>query len=177
MAKTIFYGVMSLDGFLAGPNDDMSWAEKYLSSDQDYGWMELVQSCGAVLMGRKTFEFEIKNAPDLDRMLPTYVLTSQPLRFDGMGNDNLHFVSGDLGDVIAEIKSQHPGNVFFGGGAKLLNSMLEAGLLDELRLFIAPDILGDGIRLFGGSIAPKQFEVLSTVQYPTGLVEIRLVTF
>ncbi|NBU23227.1 MAG: hypothetical protein EBS38_04880 [Actinobacteria bacterium] len=174
MAKTIFYGVMSLDGFLAGPNDDMSWAEKYLSNDQDYGWMELVQSCGAVLMGRKTFEFEMKNAPDLDRMLPTYVLTSQPLRFDGVSPENLQFISGDLKAVIPNIMAKHPGDLFIGGGAQLVEGLLQDGLLDQLELFIAPDVLGRGVRLFQDPNLTTSFEVLKTEHYQSGLVRMSM---
>ena len=175
MSKTIFYGVMSLDGFIAGENDDMSWAEKYLSAEEDYGWMELVQSCGAVLMGRKTFEFELKNAPDLDRILPTYVLTEQPLRFDGIRDSNLHFMAGDLREVVATIMQKHPGNLFLGGGAMLLDTMLVMGLVDELRLFIAPELIQRGTRFFKGSTVGSEFEVQESKKYDSGLVEIRLI--
>jgi dihydrofolate reductase len=174
MSKTIFYGVMSLDGFIAGENNDMSWAEKYLTADEDYGWMELVQSSGAVLMGRKTFEFEIEHAPDLDRILPTYVLTEQPLRFDGLRDANLHFISGDLREVVASIKAKHSGNLFLGGGAMLLDTMMVMGLVDELRLFIAPELIRSGIRLFKGSNIRSQFQATQSQHYASGLVEIRL---
>ncbi len=174
MSKTIFYGVMSLDGFIAGENDDMSWAEKYLSADEDYGWMELVQSCGAVLMGRKTFEFELKNAPDLERILPTYVLTEQPLRFDGLRDSNLHFIAGDLREVVATIKQRHSGNLFLGGGAMLLDTMLVMGLVDQIRLFIAPELIRAGVRLFKGSQINSGFALVESRLYESGLVELRL---
>ena len=61
MSKAIFYGVISLDGYLAGPDGDMSWAEKYPSPDEDFGWMELLSSSGSMLQGRKTFEFELES--------------------------------------------------------------------------------------------------------------------
>lgn len=174
MSKTIFYGVMSLDGFIAGENDDMSWAEKYLSADEDYGWMELVQSCGAVLMGRKTFEFELKNAPDLDRILPTYVFTEQPLRFDGLRDSNLHFIAGDLREVVATIMNKHRGNLFIGGGAMLLDTLLVMDVVDELRLFVAPELIQSGVRLFKGSKIQSRFEVQSSIKYASGLVQIHL---
>lgn len=174
MSKVIFYGVMSLDGYIAGENDDMGWAEKYLSPQEDYGWMELIQSCGAVLMGRKTFEFELKNAPELDRILPTYVVTEQPLRFDGVHTQNLYFIGGDLREVVESIKAKHQGNLFVGGGAMLLDTMLVMGLVDELRLFLAPDLLGGGTKLFKGSKIKAQFSLTQTEQYESGLVEMRL---
>ncbi len=174
MSKTIFYGVISLDGYLAGESEDMSWAEKYLSPDEDFGWMELLTSCGSMLQGRKTFEFELKSAPDMERILPTYVLTEQPLKFDGLHIPNLHFIAGDLREVVKSIMQKHPGNLFIGGGAMLVDTMLTMGLVDEMRLFIAPDILGSGTKLFKGSKITQQFELESSKPYKSGLVELRL---
>lgn len=174
MSKSIFYGVISLDGYLAGPDGDMSWAEKYLSPDEDFGWMELLSSSGSMLQGRKTFEFELESVPDMERILATYVLTEQPLKFDGLQIPNLHFISGDLREVVSTIKQKHPGNLFIGGGAMLVDNLLVMGLIDELRLFIAPDLLGGGIKLFKGSKIKQQFELQSSKAYKTGLVEMRL---
>ena len=174
MSKAIFYGVISLDGYLAGPDGDMSWAEKYLSPDEDFGWMELISSSGSMLQGRKTFEFELDSVPDMERILPTYVLTEQPLKFDGLTIPNLHFIGGDLREVVKSIMAKHPGNLFIGGGAMLVDTLLVMGLIDELRLFIAPDILGGGVKLFKGSKVSQQFELLSSRSYESGLVELRL---
>ncbi len=174
MSKTIFYGVISLDGYLAGESEDMSWAEKYLSPDEDFGWMELLTSCGSMLQGRKTFEFELQAAPDMERILPTYVLTEQPLKFDGLHVPNLHFIAGDLRAGVKSILQKHPGNLFIGGGAMLVDTMLTMGLVDEMRLFIAPDILGSGTKLFKGSKITQQFELVSSKPYKSGLVELRL---
>jgi dihydrofolate reductase len=173
MSKTIFYGAVSLDGFLAGPDGDMGWAEKHLASGEDYGYVELVTSCSAMLIGRKTFEFELAAAPEMDRVLPTYVLTEQPLRFDGAALSGVHFTSGDLREVVQLIKDKHPGDIFIGGGAELVDGLLVMGLLDELRLFVAPDILGSGVRLFKGSKIRSALKLSSIKQFESGLVELR----
>jgi dihydrofolate reductase len=171
--STIFYGAVSLDGFLAGPDGDMGWAEKHLASGEDYGYVELVTSCSAMLIGRKTFEFELAAAPEMDRVLPTYVLTEQPLRFDGAALSGVHFTSGDLREVVQLIKDKHPGDIFIGGGAELVDGLMVMGLLDELRLFVAPDILGSGVRLFKGSRIRSALKLSSTEQFESGLVELR----
>ena len=173
MSKTIFYGAISLDGFIAGPNGEMDWAEKHLATGEDYGYVELVSSCAALLMGRKTFEFELAAAPDMDRILPTYVLTEQPLRFDGAALSGVSFTSGDLREVVSMIKQKHLGNLFIGGGAELVDGLMVMGLLDELRLFVTPDLLGSGIRLFKGSKIKSELKLSSTKRYESGLVELR----
>jgi dihydrofolate reductase len=127
-----------------------------------------------MLQGRKTFEFELDSVPDMERILPTYVLTEQPLKFDGLQIPNLHFISGDLREVVKSILAKHPGNLFIGGGAMLVDTLMVMGLIDELRLFIAPDILGSGTRLFKGSRIKQQFKLASSRSYGSGLVEMRL---
>ncbi len=170
---TIFYGAISLDGFIAGPEGSMDWAEKHLASGEDYGYVELVSSCSAMLIGRKTFEFELAAAPEMDRVLPTYVLTEQPLRFDGAALSGVHFTSGDLREVVQLIKDKHPGDIFIGGGAELVDGLMVMGLLDELRLFVTPDILGSGVRLFKGSKIKSTLRLHSSKQFDSGLVELR----
>jgi dihydrofolate reductase len=173
MPKTIFYGAISLDGYIAGVDGDMGWAERHLASGEDYGYVELVSSCSAMLIGRKTFEFELSAAPEMDRVLPTYVLTEQPLRFDGAALSGVSFASGDLREVVAMIKQKHPGDLFIGGGAELVDGLMVMGLLDELRLFITPDILGGGVRLFKGSTIKSSLKLISTKQFESGLAELR----
>lgn len=169
MPKTIFYAAVSLDGYLAGPDGDMSWAEKYLDGAEDYGWAQLLGSCGSALMGRNTFDF-IQDA-GADRILPTYVVTNSPYAFDGANISGVTFVSGDLSAIIQRIYAEHPQDIFVYGGAMLVNSLIEAGLLDEMRLFIAPDVLGGGIRLFSEGVTSK-FLLENTKKYPSGLTQM-----
>lgn len=143
MTDLIFYAAVSLDGFLAGKNGDMTWAEKYLDGDDDYGYLDLVRQSSAILMGRKTFEFEMAASADADadadRILPTYVYTSQPLRFDGLDTSKINFIGGDLREVVSHIAQKHPGRIFVSGGAELVDGLLTMGLLTEMRLFVTPD--------------------------------------
>ena len=170
---TVFYAAISLDGYIAGPNGDMSWAEKYLATGEDYGYVGLVQSCSAALMGRKTFEFEAEVAPEMDRVLPTYVYTSQPMRFDGVNVHRVKFVNGPLAGIIEQIEAEHPGKLFVSGGAQLVEGLLAANLLRELILFVCPEVLGAGTRMWGSAGSDRQLELLESKTYGSGLVELR----
>ena len=169
----VFYAAVSLDGFIAGPNGDMSWAEKYLASGEDYGYVQLVHECSAMLMGRKTFEFEADVAPDMERILPTYVYTSQPMRFDGVNTNQVKFVGGPLTGVVDAIEREHSGKLFVSGGAQLVDGLLADNLLDEIRLFICPEVLGAGTPLWGAAGSQRHLELLESKEYGSGLVEIR----
>ena len=126
MQEVVFYAAVSADGYLAGPDGDMSWAEKYLGGDEDYGYYSLVTSCSAMLMGRRTFDFEVAAIGEMERALPTYVLTNEPLRYDGFAAKDVHFVAGDLGMVLDLIQDHNPGRVFLVGGADVVAQAIQA---------------------------------------------------
>ena len=131
--ETVFYAAVSSDGFLAGPNGDMTWAEKWLGSGEDYGYIQLVSSCSAMLMGSKTFDFELAAIGNQDRILPTYVLTTNPQRYDGVHGD-VTLVAGDVSAAVDRIMAAHPGRLFVVGGADVARQLLEAGKLDVVVL-------------------------------------------
>jgi dihydrofolate reductase len=155
VTEFIFYAAVSSDGYIAGPEGDMAWAEKYLTGGDDYGFFELMSSCSAVLMGAETFDFELQAIGNEPRMLPTFVLTSNPQRFDGVTDPNVYFLGGEITTVTAAVHTQlvdqikDPNTlVFVFGGASVVKQMLAADLLDVVRLFVTPDVLGGGVPLF-----------------------------
>lgn len=148
MTTFTFFAAISADGFLAGPNGDMEWAEKYLSADEDYGFGELMFQSSGVLMGSRTFDFEIEALGDQPRALPTFVLTHSPMKYDGINDPNVRFLQGEIKSVAQSIHESLGGKVFVMGGADVVNQMLQAKLLDRIILFQAPDELGEGLELF-----------------------------
>ena len=155
MTEFIFYAAVSSDGFIAGPEGDMAWAEKYLTGGDDYGFFELMSSCSAVLMGAETFAFELQAIGNEPRMLPTFVLTSNSARFDGVTDPNVYFLGDEITAIAAAVHNQvtaltKDANslVFVFGGASVVKQMLDANLLDVVRLFVTPDVLGAGVPLF-----------------------------
>jgi dihydrofolate reductase len=171
VSETIFYAAISADGFLAGPDGDMTWAEKYLTTEEDYGFAELLGQCSAILMGRATFEFELEAGVSGARALPTYVLTHIPELYQQHAVQDLHFVGGDIAEVLTLIRAHHPGNVFVMGGSNVVEQLVSRGLLDVVRLFRAPDMLGRGVPLFKDSDALTDFELDSTRSFSSGLIE------
>ena len=163
MTEFIFYAAVSSDGFIAGPDGDMDWAEKYLTGGDDYGFFELMSSCSAVMMGAETFDFELQAIGNEPRMLPTFVLTGNPHRFDGITDKNIHFLGGGITEVsktvhekISNITGDANSLVFVFGGASVVKQMLDHNLLDVVRLFVTPDLLGSGVPLF--DLTPKTNE-------------------
>lgn len=173
MASFTFFAAISSDGFLAGPNGDMSWAEAYLATGEDYGFGELMAGSQAVLMGSKTFDFEVAALGDQQRMLQTFVLTHTPMKYDGIADPNLNYLSGPIQQVVAEIGRKISGQVFVVGGADVVNQLVQAKLLNSVTLFVAPDVLGSGTPLFelGVDSALSNFRLENTREYSSGLTQ------
>jgi dihydrofolate reductase len=169
--ELVFYAAISNDGYLAGPEGDMSWAEKYLASGDDYGYFELVSRSSAILMGRATFDFEIESGVRGPRPLPTYVLTHIPEFYKDVLDENIFFTGGNIAKVIDLIKLKHPGTVFIMGGADVANQLLDANLIDSMRLFVCPEQLGSGIKAFKDDTSYNNFTLVDEREYASGIIE------
>ena len=171
MNERIFYAAISSDGYIAGPNGDMSWAEKYLSSGEDYGYFNLVSTSSAILQGRATFDFEIESGVQGPRPLPTYVLTHIPELYENVVQENIYFTGGEIERVVELIEENHPGKLFVMGGADVVRQLLDAKLITTMRLFVCPETLGDGTPAFENDSIYDNFKLIDEKQYASGIIE------
>ena len=105
-------------------------------------------------MGSRTYEHALELGwPYGDT--PTVVITNRELP---PAKKSVEFYSGDLKKLVDEILAPRYRNIWLVGGAMLCQRFLELGLVDEIRLTIAPVLLGEGLRLFGGSLTEEQLE-------------------
>jgi dihydrofolate reductase len=166
MGKLLFHTMMSLDGFTAGPNDDMDWAFGLDGGDGETV-DEILRSTGALLVGRRTQDVEDRLQPGFYGGAfrgPFFVLRhdppSQPPVVKGVtgqfldvpieGAVRIAKAAADDGDVVVL-------------GANIARQALEAGLLDEIIVHVAPVLLGDGVRFFErpGGAAVKLEQIAS----------------
>ena len=85
---------------------------------------------------------------------------------------SVEFYSGDPKRLVGEILAPRYGNIWLVGGAMLCQSFLRLGLVDEIRLMIAPVILGEGLHLFGDSGTERKWNLTNEVAYKNGFVEL-----
>lgn len=161
----------SLDGFIAGPDDDLSWLP-HPTPAEDYGYAEHMASTAAILMGRRSYD--VISAMEGDWPYgdtPVYVATTRPLEpaaptvravHGATAADLLAAVQADIGD----------GGVYVDGGA-LIRSLLDEGLIDELVVTVIPVILGEGLPLFAGARVRHALELIGSEAYDDGLVQLR----
>ena len=149
MAKVLYSVTMSLDGFIAGEGGDMQWLAPYLGPNPDAE--AVVEQIGSLLVGRRTWEGDDPNrGTDREGAFegawhgPQIVLTSTlPERTV----DGVTFVH-DAARAVALAKDAAGERYVNVLGAATARSCLEIGELDEVLVFIAPVMLGGGVRLF-----------------------------
>ena len=150
MSKLLYSATMSLDGFIAGVEGDMSWLTEHLvTSSPD---IDLMADIGALLVGKRTFTGDDPNKDtDAEGAFggrwhgPSIVLTHE--RPSGAKDPDVTFV-GDLQSAVEAAKDAAGGKYVNVLGANVAKQCLEAGVFDEMLVLIAPVLLGDGTRLF-----------------------------
>jgi dihydrofolate reductase len=158
----------SLDGFIAGPGDDLSWLPPP-SADEDYGYAAFMADTAAVLMGRSTYRVvEGFEGPWPFGETPVFVATTRPLE---PAAPTVHAVRGAPAELLAAVRRVAGGNVYLDGGS-LVRRFFEAGLVDELTVTLIPVVLGAGTPLFAGVARPRPLELVSSRVFPGGIVQL-----
>ena len=166
--------VSSLDGFIAKKDNSVSWMDNpgsvyeagvSISAEEVATFLKAID---CYVMGSRTYEHALELGwPYGDT--PTVVVTGRewpPAR------KSVEFYSGDLKTLVDVKLAPLYRNIWLVGGAMLCQRFLELGLVDEIRLIIAPVLLGDGLRLFGGFLTEKRWDLKNVVAYKNGFVEL-----
>lgn len=169
MSSAVLYIAISLDGFVAGPADDISWLYRY--NDVDYGFNEFFSSIGAIIQGRRAYEVEMKNGWETPTPVPTFVL-SHHLPERSPQRSNVVFTAEDVSEVLKKAKQMTSKDIWIEGGANVAQQFLDRDLVDEIVLSIVPVILGDGIRLFGTTQKMLEYTLREVKQFDKGLVQL-----
>ena len=163
MSKVIWHLTMSVDGFIAGPDDSMDWVVREWSDegantrDVEVGRSSMAEdvlaSAGAILGGRRWYDVAERSHDGVDGVYggqwdgPVFVLTHRPP--EGTADDRVTFVSTSLPEAVTAARAAAGGKDVVVFGANVAHQCLAEGLLDEIAIHLAPVLLGDGVRLFG----------------------------
>jgi len=169
MRRIILGLAVSLDGFIEGPNGEYDWC----FTDQDYGMSDFLKRIDAIMMGRKSFELTIKHEGENPwKAIETFVFSNSLKEVD---SPIVKLISGDVGDFVREIKHTKGKDIWLFGGAQLITTFVNEGLIDEYWLALHPVILGSGKPLFHSVITRKNLKLVSHKVYDTGLVSLKYV--
>ena len=187
MSKVVAAITTSVDGYVAGPNDGPGkglgeggerlhywvFGGPWTYEDEDHGeatgedaaWLEQgLSRMGAAVVGRWMYEAAGHWGGENPWGVPVFVVTHRPEEEPAGGA--FTFVSG-VEEAVERAKAAAGGkDVGIGGGADVIRQALEAELLDELSIIVAPVILGDGKRLFDGFTQSLELEHIGVRQSP-----------
>ena len=175
MRKVVAFEFLSLDGvaespvrFVTGWDDVMDASGAALIATQD-----------AVILGRRSYDEWVEFWPGSDiepfatfiNGVAKYVATSAPLEREWA---NTTVIDGDLAGFVRDLKDRPGGDIGVHASISVTQTLLAAGVFDELRLAIAPVIVGSGRRLFDG-LPTIRLEAIRSVTSPSGhlLVDYR----
>ncbi|QSE98569.1 dihydrofolate reductase family protein [Fulvivirga lutea] len=167
--NVLLYISMSLDGYLAGENDDISWLDAMGKEGEDYSYAAFTKNIDKYLVGHTTYKV-VKNLigefPQ-SKQYDCYVLS----RSKSGKEDGVTFYNGDIPELIESLKKKGGKNIYCDGGGQVVHELMKHDLIDEYIISIIPTILGNGKRLFLGGTLPLNIELVSSKGYETGLVQ------
>jgi dihydrofolate reductase len=166
--KVVAYELLSLDGVAEAPERFfLEWDEA-----TDANLADVIATQDAVILGRRSYDEWATYWPSSDvepfasfiNSVTKYVATSSP--FSPLWT-NSRVVEGDLFDFVERLRTESGGDIGVHASISVTRSLLAAGLVDELRLVIAPVIAEGGQRLFDG-LTDLRFTTTSTAVSPSG---------
>lgn len=164
---------MSIDGFIAGPDDDLSWLPEPGDDDVEFEdtFTPFFAEIGAMLMGRRTFDVASSfPVPWPYGETPVHVATRRPLPDDAPSA--VQAVTGTIHELVASAKQAADGRDVYLDGGNVIRQALDAGLIDELIITVISVVLGDGVPLFAGSTQPHALVLKRHRQLAPSMVEL-----
>ncbi|TCO57391.1 dihydrofolate reductase family protein [Actinocrispum wychmicini] len=184
MSSTVLYMSMSLDGFIAGPNETVDnglgdggmrlheWLFP-ITGDVNQQIHDEFMTAGAIVAGRGTFDPAGGWGGDHHDGIPIYILSRNPAPAWVAGWPLVHYVS-DLEVAMREAKKAAGDKDVLVHGAGITQRALPAGLLDELEIHLVPVLMGEGRRLFEHlGVEQRQLERIRVLQGEGGVTHLR----
>jgi len=168
MRRVVAYELMSLDGVAEAPDTFITTWDDVL----DAHLADVIATQDAVVLGRRSYDDWATYWPGSDiepfatfiNAVEKHVATSTPLATPWAGST---VVEGDLADHVRALKTQPGGDIGVHASISVVQALLTAGVVDELRLVVAPHVAGAGRRLLDG-VPATALQLISSTTSPTG---------
>jgi dihydrofolate reductase len=167
--KVVLYIAMTLDGYIAKEDGDISFLSTVESPGEDYGYSDFIKTVDTVIMGRKTYDKVLSfgiEFPHKDRKC--YVLS----RLKKGKDENVDFFSGDIAELITKIRKAEGLDIFCDGGAEVIFELMKQNLIDKYVISVIPVLLGSGISLFKSGRPEQKIKLTRSVAFKSGLVQL-----
>jgi dihydrofolate reductase len=187
MRKLIVDEFMSLDGVMQAPGgeeEDTSggfqhggWSMQYIDEPAQKRVLEGIVEAGGFLLGRRTYDIFAAywpNAPEEEQVIaeplntkPKYVASRTQTELEWQ---NSTVLDGDLVGAVTALKQEDGGDLHVIGSTELVQSLLDLGLVDELRLMINPVVVGGGKGIFRDDGQLRPLRLVESETTPSGAI-------
>jgi dihydrofolate reductase len=183
MRKLVVGTFVTMDGVMqapGGPNEDHEggfqhggWLVPFFDEKFGESMGEWAKRADAFLFGRKTYEMFAASWPNSSD--PEEALNARP-KFIASGTldrvdwNNSFLLKGDVAEEVAKLKAQEGGEIQVHGSGNLIQTLFQHDLVDTLRIWQFPVVLGTGKRLFEEGSLPRSFRLVDTQLNTTGAV-------
>jgi len=182
MRKLAAFSNVTLDGYFADQNGDISWAKGNMDPEFNAFVADNAKSGGLLLFGRITYELmasywptphaEANDPVVAERMnhLPKVVFSRT---LDEASWSNTKLVKGDMAAEVAKIKSEPGEDMAILGSGSIVSQLARKGLIDEYQIVVNPVVLGEGRTLFDGIQEKLTLKLTQTRTFGNGSVFLR----
>ncbi|OJX54377.1 MAG: hypothetical protein BGO88_12065 [Flavobacterium sp. 38-13] len=175
MKKVILDLAVTLDGFIEGPNGEIDWC----IMDEDMDFDGFLDSIDTIFYGRASYDAWGNYQPEegvgiAEQKLWQGVHSKNKFVFSGQKRQdpNATFISSDIVEKVAEIKQQDGKDIWLYGGAGLIKTFIQSGLIDIYRISVHPVALGSGKPLFEDLKQRVELKLLKTNTFQSGVVQL-----
>jgi len=166
MKKVILYIAQSLDGYIATKDGGVAWLDNYFS--KEFGTEKFIEEMNTVIQGNTTYEQFKSKYPGKN----CYVFSENA---STLSEEDITFVKGGVADFIKSLDENTNKNIWLVGGSNLITQFLNEQQIDEMRIFVMPVLLKNGIPLFQNIETSPKLTLQNTKSYSNGVVELRYV--
>jgi dihydrofolate reductase len=156
------------------------WAAPYYSEERDKVVREIVLAADALLLGRTTYDIQAWYWPNQKadkygianhkNSMPKYVVTSKPLQAQW---NNSMIIQDNVVEEIASLKQQPGKDILIEGSAALVQSLAQAGLIDEYQFLVHPSLAGSGKHFFREGMVLTKLKLIESKPINLGVVLLR----
>jgi dihydrofolate reductase len=173
--KVILDLAVTLDGFIEGENGEVDWCVM----DPEMGFTNFLHQIDTILYGRKSYDLWGEYTPTIEdateKEMWGLVHSKEKYVFSKTqkGTDNKAvFINEDILQEVNKIKNKPGKDIWLYGGASLITTFINLGLVDEFRLSVHPVVLGEGRPLFIDIKQRLNLKLISTRTFSSGVVQL-----
>lgn len=170
--KTSMYVAVSMDGFIARTDGSTDWLAEIGPPPNDYGYGEFYDSVDAIVMGGKTYRQMAFSGDWFHSGKPVWVYSRGG--FAPKTPNVFHAVSQPA-ELVGQLRSEGKKHLWVLGGGDIHAMFLREGLIDEIRLFIMPMALGQGVPLFAPPLPDRLWTLANVARWPHDVAELHYV--